>query len=110
MKMIRTTQPYRSEGTLLYLKSFFEGEARENDKGFHKIAGTKGKDIHQGEDREAVSGFGWKRWNRGISVPESCASMIGIIILDVKSAGKPYEGKPHVRFDVAGDGKVLRRT
>ena len=27
-----------------------------------------------------------------------------------KRTGKPYEGKPHVRFEVAGDGKVLRRT
>jgi len=24
-----------------------------------------------------------------------------------KYLGKPYEGKPHVRFEVAGDGKVL---
>jgi hypothetical protein len=28
----------------------------------------------------------------------------------VKRAGKPYEGKPHVRFEVAGDGKVLWRA
>ncbi len=27
-----------------------------------------------------------------------------------KGTGKPYEGKPHVRFDAAGDGKVLWRT
>jgi len=27
-----------------------------------------------------------------------------------KRTGKPYEGKPHVRFEEAGDGKVLRRT
>jgi hypothetical protein len=27
-----------------------------------------------------------------------------------KRAGKPYEGKPHVRFEVAGDGEVLWRT
>ena len=32
------------------------------------------------------------------------------ICLVEKGAGKPYEGKPHVRFDVAGDGKVLWRT
>ena len=32
------------------------------------------------------------------------------ICLAEKGAGKPYEGKPHVRFDVAGDGKVLWRT
>ena len=25
----------------------------------------------------------------------------------VKRTGKPYEGKPQVRFEVAGDGKVL---
>ena len=29
---------------------------------------------------------------------------IGLITLDVKLAGKPYAGKPHVRFDVAGVG------
>ena len=27
-----------------------------------------------------------------------------------KRTGKPYEGKPHVRFEVAGDGEVLWRT
>jgi len=27
-----------------------------------------------------------------------------------KRTGKPYEGKPHVRFEAAGDGEVLRRT
>jgi len=27
-----------------------------------------------------------------------------------KRTGKPYEGKSHVRFDEAGDGKVLRRA
>jgi hypothetical protein len=27
-----------------------------------------------------------------------------------KRAGKPYEGKPHVRFEVAGDGEVLWRA
>ena len=32
------------------------------------------------------------------------------ICLAEKGAGKPYEGKLHVRFDVAGDGKVLWRT
>ena len=32
------------------------------------------------------------------------------ICLAEKGTGKPYEGKPHVRFDVAGDGKVLWRT
>jgi len=32
---------------------------------------------------------------------------IGLV---VKRTGKPYEGKPHVRFDEAGDGKVLWRT
>ncbi len=30
--------------------------------------------------------------------------MIGVYNLIVKGTGKPYEGKPHVRFDVAGDG------
>ncbi len=28
----------------------------------------------------------------------------------VKRTGKPYEGKPHVRFEVAGDGEVLWRA
>ena len=51
VKMVRTTQPDWSEGTLLYLKSFFGGEAGKNDKGFHKFAGTEEKDIQQGEDR-----------------------------------------------------------
>jgi len=32
------------------------------------------------------------------------------ICLAEKGTGKPYEGKPHVRFDVTGDGKVLWRT
>ena len=32
---------------------------------------------------------------------------IGLV---AKRTGKPYEGKPHVRFEVAGDGKVLWRT
>jgi hypothetical protein len=27
-----------------------------------------------------------------------------------KRTGKPYEGKPHVRFEVAGDGEVLWRA
>jgi hypothetical protein len=27
-----------------------------------------------------------------------------------KMIGKPYSGKPNVRFDEAGDGKVLWRT
>ncbi len=51
VKMVRTTQPDRSEGTLLYLKSFFGGEVWKNDKNFHKSTGTEGKDIQQGEDR-----------------------------------------------------------
>ena len=49
--MARTTQPSRSEGALLYLKSFFGGEVGKNDKNFHKSTGTEGKDIQQGEDR-----------------------------------------------------------
>jgi hypothetical protein len=35
VEMVRTTEPYRSEGALLYLESFDRGEAGENDKGFH---------------------------------------------------------------------------
>jgi hypothetical protein len=34
-----------------------------------------------------------------VSLPESGSGSIGLITLDVKRAGKPYEGKPHVRFD-----------
>ena len=51
VKMVRTTQPDWSEGTLLYLKSFFGCEVGKNDKNFHKSTGTEGKDIQQGEDR-----------------------------------------------------------
>ena len=90
VKMVRTTQPDWSEGTLLYLKSFFGGEVGKTDKNFHKSTGTEGKDIQEGEDRSTLV----VRW----------------ICLAEKGAGKPYEGKPHVRFDVAGDGKVLWRT
>jgi hypothetical protein len=48
--MERTTQPYRSEGALLYLKSFIGGKAGKNDKSFHGTAGTEEKDIQEGED------------------------------------------------------------
>ncbi len=48
-----------------------------------------------------------QRLSDKIYLPESNSSTIGIINLDAKSAGKPYEGKLHVRFDVAGNGKVL---
>jgi hypothetical protein len=34
-----------------------------------------------------------------VSLPESGSGSIGLITLDAKRAGKPYEGKPHVRFD-----------
>ncbi len=34
-----------------------------------------------------------------VSLPESGSGPIGSITLDRKSTGKPYEGKPHVRFD-----------
>ena len=54
VKMVRTTQPDRSEGTLLYLKSFFGGEVGKTDKNFHKTTGTEGKDIQQGEDRSTL--------------------------------------------------------
>ena len=43
--MARTTQPYRSEGALLYLKSFNRGEAGKNDECFHTTAGTEAEDI-----------------------------------------------------------------
>ena len=50
VRRVRTTEPYRSEGTLLYLGSFDGGEAGKNDKSFRKSAGTEAKDIQQGED------------------------------------------------------------
>ena len=34
-----------------------------------------------------------------VSLPESGSGTIGHITLDAKRSGKPYEGKPHVRFD-----------
>ena len=50
VKRVRTTEPYRSEGALLYLRSFDGGEAGENDKSFRESAGTEAKDIQQSED------------------------------------------------------------
>ena len=63
--------------------------------------------------RKKLKGFGWKRWSR-----EDIYQKWGLyndyqiryinrkrpqadrcISLNVKSTGKPYEGKPHVRFD-----------
>jgi len=38
---------------------------------------------------------------------ESLSSAIGPISFDMKLAGKPDAGKPHVRFDVAGTGNVM---
>ena len=58
VKMVRTTQPDRSEGTLLYLKSFFGGEVGKNDKNFHKSTGTEGKDIQQDEDQSTSWSIG----------------------------------------------------
>ena len=58
VRMVRTTQPCRSEGTLLCLKSFYGGKAGKNDKGFHKSAGAEEKDIQEGEDREAMEVLG----------------------------------------------------
>ena len=66
-------------------------------------------------------GFGWKRWSRrwfyeelGLfddyqvryqwTMVESRSDMIGLINLDVKSAGKRSAGNPHAAFDVAGVG------
>jgi len=57
-RMARTTQPCRSEGALLYLKSFNRGEAGKNDKGFHESAGAEEKDIQEGEAREAPEVLG----------------------------------------------------
>jgi hypothetical protein len=77
VRRVRTTEPYRSEGALLYLKSFDRGEAGKSDKSFRKSAGAEEKDIQQGEDR-----FGWKRWSRKEisdmrSLPESSPNLIG---------------------------------
>jgi hypothetical protein len=55
---VRTTQPYRSEGALLYLRSFDEGEAGEDDKDFHRVAGAEAKDIQQSEDRTSAGSGG----------------------------------------------------
>ena len=71
-------------------------------------AGTEAKDIQQSEDR-----FGWKRWSREdiyaifIRKQLQIDRCIGFV---AKRTGKPYEGKPHVRFEVAGDGEVLWRA
>ena len=35
VRMVRTTEPDRNEGTLLNLKSFFGGEVEKDDKNFH---------------------------------------------------------------------------
>jgi len=40
--------------------------------------------------------------------PESTASAIGLINLQVKLAGKPGTGKPYAGFDEAGGGNVTR--
>ena len=42
------------------------------------------------------------------TIPESQAGFSESIWQ--KMIGKPYTGKPYVRFDEAGDGKVLWRT
>jgi hypothetical protein len=42
--------------------------------------------------------------------PESTASSIGLINLQVKLAGKPGTGKPYAGFDVAGVGNGLKRV
>ena len=45
-----------------------------------------------------------------ITGPESTASLIGLINLQVKLAGKPGTGKPYAGFDVAGVGNGLKRV
>ena len=56
---------------------------------------------------------GWRRWSREdiyVISTRKQPQADRCICLVAKRAGKPYEGKPHVRFEVAGDGKVLWRT
>ena len=99
VKMVRTTQPDWSEGTLLYLKSFFGGEVGKNDKYFYKSTGTEGKDIQQGEDLIdfwSIGGYALLRREQESRMRENRSAELTT--------------KPHVRFDVAGDGKVLWRT
>jgi len=43
----------------------------------------------------------------GTTVPESTASLIGRINLQVKPTGKRYAREGHVPFDVAGDGNRI---
>ncbi|MDN3515234.1 MAG: hypothetical protein NG747_12655 [Candidatus Brocadia sp.] len=61
VRMARTAQLCRSEGILLYLKSFFGGEVGKHDKSFHKSTGTEEKDIQQGEGRSTS-------WSIGVCV------------------------------------------
>ena len=67
-------------------------------------------------------GFGWNRWSRawfydtlglfndyGVRIikPESAASWIGLITLEMKITGKRSAGNPHAAFDEAGAGNGL---
>jgi hypothetical protein len=45
-----------------------------------------------------------------ISLSESNSLTDRCIGFVAKRTGKPYEGKPHVRFEAAGDGEVLWRA
>ena len=51
---------------------------------------------------KAKAGFGWKRWSREDSCDLSIRKQLQAdrrIGFAAKRTGKPYEGKPHVRFD-----------
>jgi hypothetical protein len=56
---------------------------------------------------------GWRRWSREdiyVISTRKQPQADRCICFVAKRPGKPYEGKPHVRFEVAGDGEVLWRT
>jgi hypothetical protein len=74
--------------------------------------------------RKGRKGFGWKRWSRediygkwGLYNDYQIRYLtrkwlhadryIGFV---AKRTGKPYEGKLHIRFEVAGDEEVLWRA
>ena len=80
-----------SEGTLLYVEPFNRGEAGENEKSFHKAAGTEEKDIQQSEDREALEVL---RAVQSSLEEGGCLSFLGSDIrLNRNREGKSYVSK-----------------